>query len=197
MSAGTATTAMCGNCPLVAESRKRCERTWVSRARSWPRPVTSRPKQPSVRKAASKSSASLNTEVALPGISDHQVGDVATSLWDVRRRGYAFSPEFEPENEFLPTCSGHEGHGTRLGIPHAASVRQVPSLTASSSPSWRRWVPPICPSPMPTRPGPHRPARHRRGNAYRRLFSSPPWAWDLILHGLTEAIRTYVLGGAH
>ena len=46
--------------------------------------------------AASKSSASLYTEVALPGISYHQVGrrvgDVARSFRVVVCHGYAFSP---------------------------------------------------------------------------------------------------------
>src|SRR6516164_2162071 len=58
--------------------------------------------------AASKSSASLYTEVALPGISYHQVarlvGDVGTSFRVVVCHGYAFSPEFRLLGDFSPTC---------------------------------------------------------------------------------------------
>ena len=61
--------AIRGRCSSAADSRRRCSATWVSRALNSPCPVTSRPRPPSSRKAASKSSGSLNTDVTLPGIS--------------------------------------------------------------------------------------------------------------------------------
>ncbi len=69
MSAGTATRATRGRCSSAADNRRRCKATRVSRARNAPGPVTSRPRQPSSRNATSKSSASLNTEATLLGIS--------------------------------------------------------------------------------------------------------------------------------
>ena len=54
-SAGTATKAIRDSCSSAADRRRRCSLTWVSRARNWPRPVISRPRPPSSRKAASKS----------------------------------------------------------------------------------------------------------------------------------------------
>jgi hypothetical protein len=94
MSWGTATKAIRGRYSSAAERRMRCRATWVSRARNAPGPVASRPRIPSSSKAAPNSSASLNTEVTLPGISSHQVarrvGDGVTSFPLVECCGYSF-----------------------------------------------------------------------------------------------------------
>ena len=58
------------NCSSAAAKRMRWSATWVSRARNAPRPVISRPSQPSSHKAAAKSPGSLNADTTLPGISD-------------------------------------------------------------------------------------------------------------------------------
>jgi hypothetical protein len=68
MLSGTAMKAMRDSCSSKVDKRRRFSETRVNRARNWPRPVIHRQRQPSARNAASKSSGSLNTNVALPGI---------------------------------------------------------------------------------------------------------------------------------
>jgi hypothetical protein len=94
ISAGTAKSAIRGSFSSPADIRKRCSAICVNRARNSPCPVTSIPRQPSSRKAASKSAASLNTEVTLPGISINRLarllGGVTTSFRVPRRCDYSF-----------------------------------------------------------------------------------------------------------
>ena len=69
MPAGTSARAVRDRCSSAAESRRLCSATRVSRARNSPVPVPSRPTKPSSRKAISKFSTSLNTDVTLSGMS--------------------------------------------------------------------------------------------------------------------------------
>jgi multiple antibiotic resistance protein len=99
----------------------------------------------------------------------------------------------------MPLMFGPGAIATVLGM--ASLVRhpftEVASLIAIVAPSWRRWVPPICSSPMPTRSS----AASARAASTQRPASSvffvSAMGMGLIFHGVAEAIRNYVLGGPH
>jgi hypothetical protein len=76
MSTGTTTKPTRDSCSSPTDRYKCCKVTWVSRARNWSCPVTSRLKTPSARSAASKSSSSLKTDVTLPDIFLHQSASI-------------------------------------------------------------------------------------------------------------------------